>query len=140
MLKIIENKNIFFEVYMSKVSEVSFGRICIGKPLKSNPQLKKQAESLARYLRRRNLHKTKYVDVFLHHDDYRGFYGVISSKKQGTPMNPHYRTPIVKEKLENFVSWLQEWEYNYNPKTIRMMKKIEKEAVKELIKKYPKGM
>jgi len=127
-------------IFMSKVSQVSFGSVCISKHLKGNPQLKKQAESLARYLRRRNLHKTKYVDVYLNHDDYKGFYGVISSKKQGTPINPYYRTPIVKDKLDDFISWLNEWEFDYNPKTIRMMKKIEKKAAIELSKKYPKGM
>ena len=67
----------------------------------------------------------EYVDVIIHHSFDEGFYGVISSKKQGIPINPAYKCKISNktEDISKFDTWLDAWNEAYSPKALEGFRK-----------------
>ena len=83
-------------------------------------------------IRNNDLHKQKHVDIILEHDD-RGFLGIISSKKQGIPENPGNLCRISNnnKSIEQFKTWVKEWDYAYSPKGLKEFKKLQEILFKD---------
>ena len=84
----------------------------------NNSTLKKELNSISKLIRKEDLHKKENVDIILQYTKENGFYGVISSKTQGTPMHPSYKKSISKDKtvLDKFAEWVKCWDYMYSKK------------------------
>lgn len=74
--------------------------------------------------------KKRYVDIYLGHEDELGFFGIISSKKQGIPNNPYSRCPISTDakSIKVFDMWLKLWNHDYSPKGLREWRELKKKA------------
>ena len=107
---------------IDKIDSLNFGKLYNGYLVKeniikqNNNTLKKELNSISRLIRKENLHKTENVDIVLQYTKENGFYGVISSKKQGTPMHPYYKHNISKDKtiINKFAEWTKFWEKMYS--------------------------
>lgn len=76
---------------------------------------------IERFARKNNLHKKENVDIFLNYSkEENTFYGVISSKEQGVPMNPAYKCKVSAEKksLADFLQWVNDWNEAYSPEEL----------------------
>ena len=64
------------------------------------------------------MHKAENVDIILQYNRNDGFYGVISSKTQGTPIHPYYRKFVSTKpkEFENFKKWVEMWDNAYKAK------------------------
>ncbi len=118
-------------------SDLAFGNLYTSSTLKKtlkrnkdNKEFVQECNSIRRSLRKNNLHKKENVDVILSHNEKDGFYGVISSKEQGTPYHPHSTCKINKEpsKIEKFKDWVNSWNEAYDPVELKkfhdLMEKI----------------
>ena len=79
------------------ISAQSFGTLIYGETINANILSKKSSravnmelQAITKYIKDEKLDSLKNVDVILEHKRKGGFYGVISSKKQGIPVNPDY--------------------------------------------------
>ena len=102
----------------NQTKSLNFGKLYNGHLVQvnilepNNKILKKELDSVSRLIRKENLHKTKNVDIILQYTEEKGFYGVISSKTQGTPMHPCYWQPVPKDEntLDKFINWVKAWD------------------------------
>lgn len=109
---------------VEKTNSLNFGRLYNGylveeniiKP--NNKMLKRELNSISRLIRKEKLHKVENVDIVLQYTKEDGFYGVISSKTEGTPMHPYYKQVISKDGivLNKFVQWVKSWKNLYSNK------------------------
>ena len=103
---------------------MSFGKLYNGYLIKENiiksndSLLKKELNSISKLIRKENLHKKENVDIILQYTKGNGFYGVISSKTQGTPICRYNKQNISKDKtgLDKFVEWVNCWDNMYSKK------------------------
>ena len=74
--------------------------------------------SISRLIRKEELHKAENVDIILQYTPKDGFYGVISSKTQGTPNHPYYKKSLTKDEvsIKNFIDWVKSWDSLYSNK------------------------
>ena len=102
---------------------LSFGRLYKGWTVQENivkkndKPLISELNKVTKLIRKENLHKTKNVDIILQHNKEDGFYGVISSKTQGTPNHPLYKHSISrtdKNLLNSFKKWVKAWDKLYS--------------------------
>ena len=77
-------------------------------------------------VRKNNLHKKENVDIILGYGEADGFYGVISSKTQGTPMNPSSVCKVSKdqESIKTFSDWVEEWDKAYSPEELKKFRNL----------------
>ena len=96
--------------------------------LKNNPtkEFKSELGSIERGIRKNNLHKKENVDVILGYTKQDGFYGIISSKEQGVPMNPSSECKVSKDKksMNAFSEWVNAWDEAYDPKELEKFRKL----------------
>jgi len=107
-------------MHIEKTHPTNFGRLYKGYTVneiieKGDKQLKSEMNKVSRAIRKENLHKTKNVDILLQHNERDGFYGVISSKKQGVPHSPFYKHPVSTDGgvMEKFSLWVKIWDKLY---------------------------
>ena len=125
-----------------KVNEISnsnsFGRLKINmdKNVLNTAPVKKELAKLKQIFTENGFSKKKNVNVILEHENGRGFFGIIESKKQGIPNNPEYRHFISSKKkdIKSFSEWLNNWDYDYSPKGLREWAEIKNRAVEEFHK------
>lgn len=86
-------------------------------------------------IRKKELHKKENVDIILNYNKQDGFYGIISSKAEGTPMHPLNKCPVAKneESMNKFTKWVNDWNESYSPESLGRMN-----AVFEFIKNMGK--
>ena len=96
-----------------------------------NKKFNKELETIRSIIIENKFDKKRYVDIYLGHDEERGFYGVISSKKQGVPNNPYSKAFISESKniIKKFRAWLKQWNFDYSPKGIAEWKKAKEDAL-----------
>ena len=120
---------------IGKISQQhSFGDLYINiKPAdKKSEPVRSQLKEIKNIFKQNNFDKKRWVDVILNYNKEDGFYGVISSKEFGTPMNPHYKHPISSDKkvISSFKKWLNEWNHSYSPAVLNMLEAIQKDELK----------
>lgn len=133
-----------------KVTNVSgntaFGRLILNvdkKILKSAP-IKKEYESIKKIFKDNGFSKKKNVDVILNYSpEDKAFFGIIKSKKQGIPNNPHYKHKISSDSeiVKKFKEWIETWDYMYSSKGLKKLEEITKltiEAAKNNLKNNKK--
>ena len=112
-------------MFINTADSTNFQKLYMGYSIKENiikkndKKLLSEVNKIAKSIRKQNLHKAKNVDIVLQHDeDFGYFYGVISSKKSGTPNHPQYSHKVSADKplLENFANWVQAWDKLYAKK------------------------
>ena len=109
---------------VNSIDSTNFGKLYTGYTIKKNiieknyKNLIAKKDKIARAIRKENLHKAENVDIILQYNRNDGFYGVISSKTQGTPMHPYYRKFVSTEpkEFENFKKWVEMWDNAYKAK------------------------
>ena len=105
---------------------------------KNSPEFKKELSTARSIIRENGLHKKKNVDLILNYNDSDGFYTVISSKKQGVPMNPNYRHPVrqTRELIQSLTNWVSSWDYAYSSEAIKEQKQFNRSMrkLRELLK------
>ena len=92
------------------------------------------------------------MDIILNYTKQDGFYGTISSKAEGVPMNPSTNCNIKdnKESVDRFTSWVDAWNEAYSPEELQKMHEIMdfirngfvkdmKDFIKESFKKVSKN-
>lgn len=120
---------------IEKISQhPSFGDLFINvKPedLKSNA-VRSQLGEIKNIFKENKFDKKRWVDVILNYNKEEGFYGVISSKEQGTPNNPHYRHSISTDKkvISSFKKWLNDWNHSYSPAVIKKLEALQEDALR----------
>lgn len=92
----------------------------------TSKQFIRHVNSIKRVIRKNNLHNKENVDIILQYQKEEGFYGVISSKNQGTPNNPAYRCSIdgTKSGIDKFRQWVEAWDEAYSPESINHFKEL----------------
>ena len=116
----------------------SFGDLVINIDLqKLKPESKEfvvsQIPKIKDVFAKNKFDKKRWTDVILTYDnDNNRFYGIISSKKEGVPYNPHYKHAISTDKkvISSFKKWLNEWNHSYSPKVLKKIREIEKTIFK----------
>ena len=85
-----------------------------------------ELNSVENLIKSNKLHKKENVDIILNYTKQDGFYGVISSKAEGVPMNPASRCSIgkSKESVNNFTSWVNGWNESYSPEVLQKMRDL----------------
>ena len=109
---------------VNSIDSTNFGKLYTGYTIKKNiieknyKNLIANKDKIARAIRKENLHKDENVDIILQYRRNEGFYGVISSKKQGTPMHPLYCKDVSTKpkEIENFKKWVEMWDNAYKAK------------------------
>ncbi len=112
-------------------SNNSFGRLYLSYGIREkiahgdSKQFKKDVSSISRVIRQNDLHKRKHVDIILSYDVY-GFKAIISSKKEGVPMNPKAvkRIGNPQKEIKSITDWVDTWDYAYSPTGAAEIKKI----------------
>ena len=101
------------------------------------PKFNRELAKIRTIITENKLDKKRYVDIYLGYDQEKGFYGVISSKKQGIPNNPDSKSYIStsKNSVRKFKEWLRQWNFDYSPKGIAQWVKTKEEALKILERK-----
>ena len=98
--------------------------------LRNNPtkEFTSELNSIERGIRKNNLHKKENVDIVLGYTKEDGFYGIISSKEQGTPMNPASECKVSKDKdsMNKFTQWADAWDEAYSPKELKKFRDLMK--------------
>ena len=99
---------------------------------------KKELTDFKSLIRANGWHKQKYVDIILGTEkDFKSdkdvFFGVISSKNQGTPNCPDYKCYLGKDKRSVllFDKWVKGWNENYSPAVQK-----EWQEIRERLKRY----
>ena len=111
-------------MFINSIDSTNFGKLYTGYTIKKNiieknyKNLIAKKDKIARAIRKENLHKAENVDIILQYRRNEGFYGVISSKTQGTPMHPYYRKFVSTKpkEFENFKKWVEMWDNAYKAK------------------------
>lgn len=127
-------------------SNYSFGRLYLSSEIErklANGASKKfisQVESVTNLIRQNNLHRKKYVDIILSYDKY-GLKGIISSKREGVPMNPDAFMSIKnpKKEIKEITNWVNCWNYAYSPKGIAEHDTLMAIIKNEIEKNYSKS-
>ena len=119
-------------------NNISFGRlkINIDKSVLNSVSVKKELAQIKKIFTENGFSKKRNVNVILEHENERGFFGIIESKKQGIPENPDYRHFISSKKkdIKDFGEWLNEWNYRYSPKGLIEWAEIKRRAAESLKK------
>ena len=110
----------------------TFGTLYRGGTIKTilskgaSKEFKSELNATERAIRKNNLHKKENVDIILGYREQEGFYGIISSKKYGTPMNPSNECKIPKgQKItEFFTQWVDAWDEAYSPEELRKFREL----------------
>ena len=133
---------------VSKVSNSnnSFGRLYLANSLRKkvtsgvSEKLNQEVAAISRIIRKNDLHKRRYVDIILAHDDL-GFKSFISSKKEGVPMNPNAikRIGDLANEIDSFRDWVDDWNYAYSPTGLAEIKKLQNYLKNTMIKIYSKS-
>src|SRR5574344_103598 len=118
---------------INQQNNVAFGTLYQSyelKQLQKNPKFMKTSgkdlKTITYMIRKNNLNKAKNVDIILNYNNEDKFYGIISSKKQGVPINPAYKCLVSSEKnmFNDFSNWLKDWNDAYSPKTLKIFQKL----------------
>ena len=101
-----------------------------------NPKFNKELAKIRNVISENKFDRKRFVDLYLGHDEGKGFYGIISSKKQGIPNNPYSREFISlnKSSIKEFREWLKQWNFDYSPRGLKHWKKLKEDAL-EILKK-----
>ena len=121
---------------ISKIStQHSFGELYVNvKPNELESEaIASQLAEIKDVFKQNKFDKKRWVDVILNYNKEEGFYGVISSKEQGTPINPNYKHPISTDKkvIFSFKKWLNDWNHAYSPATLRKIKAMQEAALRD---------
>ena len=121
-------------------NNTSFGRlkINIDKNVLNSPSVKKELAQIKKIFTENGFSRKRNVNVILEHENGRGFFGIIESKKQGIPENPDYRHFISSKKkdIKSFGEWLNAWDYSYSPNGLREWAEIRRRAAESLKKHF----
>lgn len=127
-----------------KIANISgntaFGKLILNvdtKVLKTIP-IKNEYETIKKIFKDNGFSKKENVNVILNYDAQdKCFFGIIQSKKQGIPNNPHYKHVISSkpEVVKEFKKWLDDWNYMYSPKALKELEEFNKQAM-DMIRKY----
>ena len=93
----------------------------------STKEFMNNVENISKTIKIQGLHKLENVDIFLNYTKEQGFYGIISSKKEGTPNHPKNTCPISiidGESIDNFSNWAKDWDSAYSPVVLDLLKKL----------------
>ena len=109
---------------VNSIDSTNFGKLYTGYTIKKNiieknhKSLIAKKDKIARAIRKENLHKAENVDIILQYRRNEGFYGIISSKTQGTPNHPLYCKDVSTKpkEFENFKKWVEMWDNAYKVK------------------------
>lgn len=87
---------------------------------------KSELNATERAIRKNNLHKKENVDIILGYRKNEGLYGIISSKTQGTPLNPASECKISKDKesVNKFSEWVDAWNDAYSPEELNKFRNL----------------
>ena len=91
-----------------QLSTQSFRSVFVDNIIKNNNSLSSELDSIKSAIRAEGLDTLDYVDISINHsEEMGGFYGIISSKKQGVPKNPAYRCRVSAKHsdIDVFISW-----------------------------------
>ncbi len=120
---------------ISKIStQHSFGELYVNvKPNELEAEaIASQLAEIKDVFKQNKFDKKRWVDVILNYNKEEGFYGVISSKEQGTPINHNYKHPISTNKkvISSFRKWLNDWNQAYSPSTLRKIESMQEDALR----------
>ena len=93
----------------------------------STKEFMNNVENISKTIKIQGLHKLENVDIFLNYTKEQGFYGIISSKKEGTPNHPKNTCPISiidGESIDKFSNWAIDWDSAYSPVVLDLFKKL----------------
>ena len=93
----------------------------------SNKEFMNNVKNISKTIKTQGLHKLENVDIFLNYTKEQGFYGIISSKKEGTPNHPKNTCPISiidNKSMDNFSNWAKDWNSAYSPVVFDLLKKL----------------
>ena len=116
----------------NSVSSTVFGNLIYGNAIDKNILGRKSARKINLELQRitKNIKDEKLdslnnVDIILEHKKSAGFYGIISSKKEGIPMHPDYACKISDSKISTnkFKEWALSWNDAYAPESMSIFEK-----------------
>ena len=119
-------------MYVQNNSRTSFGTLYRGGNVKAllkqgaSKEFKSELRATERVIRNNNLHKKENVDVILGYTKEDGFYGVISSKEQGVPMNPASECKVSRDKgsVKHFSDWVEAWNQAYSPEELQKFRNL----------------
>jgi len=111
---------------------ISYGHLYRGVSIekalekKTSAKFQKELKVIEQSIKSNNLHKKENVDIILNYNKSDGFYGTISSKKQGVPMNPNNKQKVSnnEESINRFSEWVNEWDENYSPSKTNLLDEI----------------
>lgn len=116
-------------MHINKVSSQSFGSVFntqhVDKIIKNNDLLSTELSGIKAAIHKEGLDSLDYVDININHsEEMGGFYGIISSKKLGTPQNPAYRCKVSlnHSDMDVFSSWARMWNNQFSPTELQRMK------------------
>ena len=118
---------------ISQVSSQSFGNLVYGYGIqkqilgkKSSRAINLKLQKITKQIKDEKLDSLNNVDIILNYEKSDGFYGIISSKKQGVPNNPSYRFDLNRSEgsMSNFVDWAKDWDSAYSPEEIDKLHKL----------------
>ena len=119
---------------ISNITKQSFGNLYQANNLLKKIASKKATKAfLQEYTDIKNiisankLDKKKYIDINLCHSETDGFSAVVWPKNEFTPYAPNAKIFLktTKEGIENFISWANDWDKAYSPKSLNAMKKLD---------------
>ena len=101
-----------------------------------NPKFNKELAKIRNVISENKFDRKRFVDLYLGHDDGKGFYGIISSKKQGIPNNSESKAfiSLSKSSIKFFKEWLKQWNFDYSPRGLKQWKTVKEDAL-EILKK-----
>lgn len=131
---------------VQKTNNISFGGLFHGDTIneafkvKASKKFKTDLRKIEYLIRKNDLHKQPNVDILLHYSKDIGFYGIISSKKQGVPMCMGYTCKLDESPnaIKKFTDWVNAWNDLYSPQTLNRNKMIE-DAILAKISKSKKN-
>ncbi|MBQ4115173.1 hypothetical protein IJD34_07185 [bacterium] len=91
-----------------------------------------QVETITKELYNKNLHELPNVDIYLNYTSKNGFYGIISSKLEGTPNHPLNTCSISEnntKSINEFTNWAKSWDEAYSPYVLGLLEKFKKRKV-----------
>ena len=93
----------------------------------SSKEFLSQVDAITKELYNKNLHELPNVDIYLNYTNKVGFYGIISSKIEGTPNHPLNTCAIPEnnsKSINEFANWAKSWDEAYSPYVLGLLEKI----------------